>query len=1655
MGTLKTYPVDLLGTAPSNKIAGEVRTIVKNEDRIFIPTGGPFYSKSLKVWANGTLLTNKQDYEAKELNREATLDSGKEVCNAIHLKNVATTYTLEYQVIGGEYTELARELSDFIAGTPINDLTELNYGSILYKPTTFPPSEHGHVAADWIGYGEANYILDQMKLSLPRGSNPTFEAAKLEAKKKIQERIVEHITQNGIATTNSTPTVNGNILLLGDGTQPSPIKFDVDALHRELDNRYFRNVINPLTRIGAISDSFLPVVAGFFNVTTPFTAGYNSTAVAKVERNGNLLTLTPATNGELVRYVYGYIRGWNTSRNLMDFKPTNIQYRPPGLAGNEEIMQLFSITNQTMLASIYSTAGTLPVFKEHAIVELNDTLIQDGHVLKRVGLAIKNATGAATGQVAVEYRPNIARMRDGNYYIISINSTGTEQGSMHVHRLNGDNSVTRITNWLGRKELRTVEHIADEDDRIVSTVNSNIPNIDSTKIKPFHWYKSAASAGEMWIQDDTLATGDTGFYFSHYDDDLSISIVGDEIHCLLSFVNKGSMTIGGLWVKNLDVLAGASYRLLPTAATPTFYWLRTKAEVEEPASYLVNEDQGYIRQIGTSEDFENTIPYDMARQMKDMAAPSNQIYLADGQSLWWGGRHFNGTPSRLRAINYGRGFDKPLMMMNGYNTNRYYRLNGSRWDDIGPSLFNLENPTSIPIDVAVMPMNENLMLIQTGASAYGGFPGNVDYYLYKPPSNVISYKTGDLGPIDGYDISDDRKLIASNVPAMAFSNSRLANGTCRYSNMIFIRQQTPIEQTVYRNITLNYNTGEIVTAQPYDLTQVGYDAVEFAINALFPSGLRETAITSWALIISPEDPTVALFDCMAAYPGGNGAKIIRTAAKLGWNANNQLISFAIRPSIGEITESGTKFFEAPTQHRWKWHGHWAMQYNNDKTEAHWTGRHLTGLVTSGNTNSSAVIHSYKLTFAGDGFPLLSRYYSSGTMDGRKMVVTTSRGTGMVMDSVGFGVFRTFQPFKNFDWVSGNTMDLAANRAFVYYTPRPTVSFKLRINDVIDVQLGGIYSKIQPGVYELTDPSFSSVTDPRNKKIYVYVTLELGAAKLYFSETAQGETTFNVYIGYCLTDQYGITEANISPVNRIETARTSTGPQGSAVSVSSGTADQQRLLNWDADVPVLLPPVETTLPTGTDSAYLTVTGPNSVNVLQTISLSFMVSPSSYQVNTVQWTSSNTAIATVNGSGQVTGVTIGNVDITCRVNGTLIGTKSLAVSDSNVVVSLNVAPSMHLTLTHLFSSTVTPSNYPVTNKVWSSSDPSKLSISSGGLATALRPGTVTVTCTVNGNKTGTKPVAVNDAMVRLSVTGDDSIQMGDESQMTYSLNYPTMVVDSVKWTSMNPTVITIDDNGVARANEVGSAVLVCIVNGKYQGSKLVYANPGLIETTINLVDHGVFTSDGGYAVQSNKVFNLNGMFVQETGRGPNENDSVTFVLPVGYAIVGPTVDNPAITLGNWPTGLLRKPKLINRGAILGRGGIGMINNPPNGHGAGGPAIDTLTIGLDITNYGIIASGGGGGGKGTSGSVVLAGGGGAPYGAAPPWTGIGSYPTAGTFLTPGQGGIQNSNRAGRGGNWGYAGENGTGGSGPNFAPGSPGVVIKGPYTILNLEAGILRGL
>lgn len=253
----------------------------------------------------------------------------------------------------------------------------------------------------------------------------------------------------------------------------------------------------------------------------------------------------------------------------------------------------------------------------------------------------------------------------------------------------------------------------------------------------------------------------------------------------------------------------------------------------------------------------------------------------------------------------------------------------------------------------------------------------------------------------------------------------------------------------------------------------------------------------------------------------------------------------------------------------KWYSDWAIQYENPLSVSYWHGRLPSGLTYPGNTNSSSAIFSYKMTIGGDGFPVLEHMSAIGGVDGGCMVVATPAGVGVNFSNLAYGVYRIFRPFLNGSYVSVVPWSMDSAEAFVWYNPRPTVSFKIRVTEDFNIQLGGVYSKVLAGEYSLTDPLLSNVIDARNKTIKVYVQLDRGEAKLYFSEISLPESIYSVFIGTCITDQYGIVQADILPVSRIANYRSSVSPRGSSFSASSGTANQELLLNWDADVPAEL------------------------------------------------------------------------------------------------------------------------------------------------------------------------------------------------------------------------------------------------------------------------------------------------------------------------------------------------------------------------------------------------------------------------------------------------------------------------------------------------------
>ena len=138
---------------------------------------------------------------------------------------------------------------------------------------------------------------------------------------------------------------------------------------------------------------------------------------------------------------------------------------------------------------------------------------------------------------------------------------------------------------------------------------------------------------------------------------------------------------------------------------------------------------------------------------------------------------------------------------------------------------------------------------------------------------------------------------------------------------------------------------------------------------------------------------------------------------------------------------------------------------------------------------------------------------------------------------------------------------------------------------------------------------------------------------------------------------------------------------------------------------------------------------SIDVDDTETLVATVAPAGATNKGVIWSSGNTAVATVDDDGVVTGVALGTAVITVTTaDGEFTDTCTVTVPVHTVSVSLNKeTTSIIVEGTETLVATVLPENATVKTVTWVSSDPTKAIVSNAGLVTALVAGETTITVT----------------------------------------------------------------------------------------------------------------------------------------------------------------------------------------------------------------------------------------------------------------------------------------------------------------------------------------
>ena len=204
----------------------------------------------------------------------------------------------------------------------------------------------------------------------------------------------------------------------------------------------------------------------------------------------------------------------------------------------------------------------------------------------------------------------------------------------------------------------------------------------------------------------------------------------------------------------------------------------------------------------------------------------------------------------------------------------------------------------------------------------------------------------------------------------------------------------------------------------------------------------------------------------------------------------------------------------------------------------------------------------------------------------------------------------------------------------------------------------------------------------------------------------------------------------------------------------------------------------------------------------------------------WISTNTAIATVNNTGAVSGITGGLSTIRYIVTNANGCTDS--VTKDIVVVSPSIASIAGINAICIGSSTVVTNATP--GGVWSSANPLIAAIASSGNITGIKAGTTTILYTVNNAIGCTNqvlfPFTVNALPVIPPISGGNSVCLGK------SLLLNDAAAANGVWSSSNPVVAPINNGSVA-GNTVGLSTITYTgtdANGCIDSIKLPFTVKG---------------------------------------------------------------------------------------------------------------------------------------------------------------------------------------------------------------------------------------
>jgi uncharacterized protein YjdB len=347
---------------------------------------------------------------------------------------------------------------------------------------------------------------------------------------------------------------------------------------------------------------------------------------------------------------------------------------------------------------------------------------------------------------------------------------------------------------------------------------------------------------------------------------------------------------------------------------------------------------------------------------------------------------------------------------------------------------------------------------------------------------------------------------------------------------------------------------------------------------------------------------------------------------------------------------------------------------------------------------------------------------------------------------------------------------------------------------------------------------STLSGPAPDPVVTTVTVSPSSASVAVGATTPLQAIVKDQNGNVMTGQTVTWSSNSTGVATVNSTGVVTGVTAGPATITATSADKSGTATITVTTVPVIPVVTTVTVAPTSASVVAGATTPLVATVKDQNGSVMTG------QTITWTTSNSAVATVNSSGLVTGVAAGPATITATTAGKS-GTSAITVTAVvPVVTTVTVAPtsaSVAAGATTPLVATVKDQNGNVMTGqtiTWTTSNSAVATVNSSGLVTGVAAGPATITATTAG-KSGTSAITVTAVVpVVTTVTvapTSASVVAGSTTPLVATVkdqNGNVMTGQTVTWTSNNIPVAIVNSSGVVTGVVAGSATITATSSGK---------------------------------------------------------------------------------------------------------------------------------------------------------------------------------------------------------------------------------------------------